>query len=175
MRATTGMCIIVALFSIVILLIMCKVIGGLAASPELDTYELATVVIRFAVSAGIALTTLAALHTERAALLIPYFLIQVSGFVAGLALFVSFLFIFLLGNRSTAVSFLRFHGYSTVSSDELVIACWVTIILSAIIMLLHTWLLGIGTACWRDKRAFGESLEESRPLSKVGIVLLLYS
>ncbi|KHJ89802.1 hypothetical protein OESDEN_10364 [Oesophagostomum dentatum] len=76
MHATTGMQIIVALLSITVLFDMWQVIGGLAASPRLDRYDMVTVAVRFAIGAGITGTILVALLTERAALLIPYLLLQ---------------------------------------------------------------------------------------------------
>ncbi|EYB91565.1 hypothetical protein Y032_0204g1876 [Ancylostoma ceylanicum] len=177
-HATTGVQIIVALLSITVLFDMWQVIGGLAASPRLDRYDMVTVAVRFAIGAGITGTILVSLLTERAALLIPYLLLQGAGLAAGMVFFVSFLYISLFGDRSTAVSFLRSHGHAIDSPEDVQLnyVSWLMVVSFAIIILLQVWLMSIVIACWRymrDKRAFGKSIEEfevpSRPASKTAV------
>ncbi|KAK6731827.1 hypothetical protein RB195_007967 [Necator americanus] len=174
MHAMTGVQIIVALLSITVLFDMWQVIGGLAASPRLDKYDMVTVAVRFGIGAGITITILVSLITERAALLIPYLILQGAGLAAGMVFFVAFLYISLFGDRTTAVSFLRTHGHSISSQEDkqLNYVSWLMVISFAIIILLQIWLMSIVIACWRymrDKRAFGKSIEEfevpSRPAS----------
>ncbi|VDK50736.1 unnamed protein product [Cylicostephanus goldi] len=118
-HATTGMQIILALLSITVLFDMWQVIGGLASSPKLDKYDMISVAVRFAIGAGITGSILVSLVTERAALLIPYLLLQGAGLAAGLVFLVAFLYISLFGDRSTAASFLRSHGHSIKSKEDL--------------------------------------------------------
>uniref|UniRef100_A0A1I7WT56 Solute carrier family 40 protein n=1 Tax=Heterorhabditis bacteriophora TaxID=37862 RepID=A0A1I7WT56_HETBA len=74
-------------------------------------YQMMITGIKFLIGATITASIMVAVLTERAAFLMPYLLLQGAGLAAGMVFFVSFLYISLFGDRSTAVAFLRSQGH----------------------------------------------------------------